>query len=335
MDRIGLAFTGAHTDGSIYLDGAQLAESAGYETVLLAEDYFFRDTVTTASAVAAVTETADVGLFVNPFTRHPTLTAMSVASLDELSNGRVTLSVGAGPRVVMEQFVDYEAPLWSVKHTIEIVRTCLDGGPVSYDEGIFDVEDVRLGVCPYLPFMGPFEPPRTSVPTYVAAVGPQMLKMAGDVGDGWLISVGFTPEMIERSMTHVETGLDMSGRTRDDFDVAGLLFTAPEITDRAREFTAMTIAAVHEREDILASGIDPTDADRVSEAFEASGMSTAVDQVTDEMVETYVLTRDGPTDHAERLDQYIDAGVDIPILIHLGPGDPTDVVEMGVEWAEE
>lgn len=335
MDRIGLAFTGAHTDGSIYLDGARLAESAGYESVLLAEDYFFRDTVTTASAVAAVTETVEVGLFVNPFTRHPALTAMSVASLDELSNGRVTLSVGAGPRVVMEQFVDYEAPLWSVKHAIELVRACLDGGPVSYDEGIFDVEDVTLGVCPYLPFMGPFEPPRTSITTYVAAVGPQMLKMAGDVGDGWLVSVGFTPEMIERSTTEIERGLDMSGRTRDDFDVAGLLFTAPEITDRVREFTAMTIAAVHDREDVLASGIDPSDADRVSEAFDTGGVSAGADEVTDEMAETYVLTRDGPTDHIGRLDQYVGAGVDIPVLIHLGSGDLTDVVEMGVEWAEE
>lgn len=335
MKRIGVAFTGAHDSIDTYVESARRAEERGYESIWLAEDYFFRDTMTMATAVAMETESMDVGMFVNPYTRHPALIAMSAASLDEIAGGDVAIAMGAGPRVVMEQFVDYESPLWTVKRSVELLRELLADGAVTYREEPFDYEDVTLGQCPYMPYMDPLDYPREEIPVYVAAVGPQMLKMAGDVGDGLLVSIGFTPEMVADSLDRVDDGLSMSGRSRDAYDVAGLVFCSDSISDRAREFTALTVGASHDLDQITASGIDEGAARAVREAFEGGGPDAAIDHVTDEMVETYVLTPENETPPGERLDQFVDAGVNAPILIPIDAAVAEHVIDVGAEWAGE
>lgn len=335
MKRIGVAFTGAHDSIDTYVDNAKRAEELGYESIWLAEDYFFRDTVTTSTAVATATDSLDIGLFVNPYTRHPALTAMTAASLDEIAGGDVVIAMGAGPRVVMEQFVDYESPLWTVKRSIDLIRELLAEEGVSYHEDPFDYEDITLGECPYMPYMDSFDYPNAEIPVYVAAVGPQMLKMAGDVGDGLLVSIGFTPEMVAASMDRVDDGLDRSGRTREEYDVAGLVFCAASHSERTRRFTALTVGASHDLDQVTASGVDEADARAVREAFADGGLDAAVEHVTDEMAETYVLTPENDTPPDERLDQYVEAGVGAPVLIPIDGGDADAVLDLGAAWAEE
>lgn len=335
MKRIGVALTGAHDSIETYLESARRAEALGFESIWLAEDYFFRDTVTTATAVAMETESLEIGLFVNPYTREPALTATTAASLDEITGGKVKIAMGAGPRVVMEQFVDYESPLWTVKRSIDLIRKLLAEDAVTYSEKPFDYEDITLGSCPYLPYMGSFEYPRQEIPVYVAAVGPQMLKMAGDVGDGLLVSIGFTPEMVSQSLDRVDDGLEMSGRTRDEYDVTGLMFFGESIDERARTFAALTIGASHDLPQVTASGIAEADAKAVRDAFEAGGVEAALEHVTDEMAETYVITPENETPPGDRLDEYVDAGLKAPALIPIDESAAETAIEVGGEWANE
>lgn len=333
MNRIGLAVTGAHDPIDMYVETARRIEEAGYECVWFAEDYFFRDSVTTAAAVGATTDRLDIGMFVNPYTRHPALTAMTAASLDEIAGGNVSIAVGAGPRTVMEQFVDYERPLQTVKRSVELVRKLFAEEEVFYDEPPFDYRDVTLGECPYMPYMDPFAYPRDEIPVYVAAVGPQMLAMAGDVGDGLLVSFGFTPEMVASALERVDVGLEMSGLTREEFDVAGLVFADDSIGERARQFAALTVSGRHDIEDVTASGVDEEAALAVREAYETDGIETAVEHVTDSMAETYVLTPENETPPGERLDQFVEAGIDVPLLVPMDATSAESVVEIGSKWA--
>lgn len=335
MKRIGVALTGAHDSIDTYLESARRAEELGFETIWLAEDYFLRDTVTSATAVAMETESLEIGLFVNPYTREPALTAATAASLDEITGGNVKIAMGAGPRVVMEQFVDYESPLWTVKRSIDLIRKLLAEDEVTYSEKPYDYEDVTLGSCPYLPYMGSFAYPRQEIPVYVAAVGPQMLKMAGDIGDGLLVSIGFTPEMVTQSLERLDAGLEMSGRSRDEYDVTGLMYFGESIDERARTFAALTIGAGHDLEQVTASGIPESDANAVRDAFEADGVGAALEHVTDEMAETYVITPENETSPGERLDEYVDAGLNAPALIPIDDSSAKTAIEVGGEWANE
>lgn len=331
--RIGLAFTGAHDSIETYVEGASYAEDKGYESVWLAEDYFFRDTVTMATAVATRTDRLDVGLFVNPYTRSPALTAMTATSLSEIAGGDVRIAMGAGPRIVMERFVDYESPLWTVKRAVDLIRDLLAEEEVSFDEPPFEYEEVALGECPYLSYLGAYENPQPEIPIYVAALGPQMLKMAGDVGDGFLVSIGFSPEMVERSLDRVREGLAMRDRDHDSYDVAAFLFCSESLTDRARRFTARTIAS-RDIDDLEASGLDAEAIAPIQEAYETDGADAAAGYVTDEMVEAFVVTGDGTIPPERQLDRYADVGVDVPILLPLDHGDPESVIDIGAAWAD-
>src|SRR5262249_19996774 len=79
------------------MECARLAEELGYGTYWVPEDYFFRGAFTLASAVACSTRRMRVGLgVINPYTRHPALTAMEFAALTEIAEGRTVLGIGAG-----------------------------------------------------------------------------------------------------------------------------------------------------------------------------------------------------------------------------------------------
>lgn len=332
MKRIGLAFTGVHDDFSIYLESAKIAEELGYESYWISEDYFLRDTMTLASPVAAQTDQLDIGIFVNPYTRSPALTAMSAASLNEIAGGNVKIGMGAGPPPVMEQIVDYESPLWTVKEGVDIVRALLTEEEMAHQGDQFDYDGITLGQCSYMPYLGSYEFPQEQIPIYVAAVGPQMLKMAGDVGDGLLISVGFPPALAEYAIERAKEGLAMRDRDRAKYDIAGLAFATKELTDRARQFAALTIGVVHDAEQLINVGFDEEEIQTVTEAFQEQGLSAATDVISDELVESFVVTE---ANYEQWLDEFTAAGVDVPILLYLGPEDPESIVEMGASWARE
>lgn len=332
MTRIALGFIGAF-DAGTYESGARLAEDHGYETVWLAEDYFLRDAATLGGAVARATDRIDVGLVVNPYTRSPPLTAMTAASLGAMAGGDVRLAMGAGPGIVLERFTAYDRPLAHVKGATTVVRRLFAAESVTGSVGPYDLEDVRLGACPYMPYLTPPPTPDTIPPIAIAAMGPQMRGLAGAIGDGWLVSFGYTPEMVADQWPAVAEGL----ASRDDgvaeagFDVEAFILAAGSVTDRVREFAARTIAT-HDREVVVKSGIDPDAAAAVATAVEEQGVTAAADRVTDAMAATYALVADGPRSPSDRLDQYAAAGVDCPVLIPIGADHVDRVVAMGARW---
>jgi len=77
------------------LEGAVLAERLGFDACWLGEDFFYHGGIATATAVAERTERMTIGLGVlSPLPRHPALTAMEVATLDEIAEGRLILGIG-------------------------------------------------------------------------------------------------------------------------------------------------------------------------------------------------------------------------------------------------
>ncbi|MFI6901897.1 LLM class flavin-dependent oxidoreductase [Nonomuraea sp. NPDC050394] len=157
---------------------ARAAEEAGAEVVWLPE--LHRSATVTAAAVAPALSGAGVGTAVAlAFTRSPLTLALEALDLDELTGGRFVLGLGVGARRLNERWHDVAAdrPVTRLRETVEIIRAVVAGTPVV--EGETRRADLRG-------FRRPHRPVRAAVPIYLAAVGPQLTRLAGRIADGWI-----------------------------------------------------------------------------------------------------------------------------------------------------
>jgi F420-dependent oxidoreductase-like protein len=162
-------------------------------------------------------------------TRSPVMVAQTAITLSNLSNGRFLLGLGAsGPQVIEGLHgVSFSRPLARISETVDIVRQAFDGGKISYAGTEFAIP--RPG--------GEAVPMRLSIraehsiPVYLAALSPAMLRLTGRVADGWL-GTSFVPEGAgEAYFSHLDDGLAAADRTRADIDIcqgAEVAFAADE-----------------------------------------------------------------------------------------------------------
>ncbi|WP_030926854.1 LLM class flavin-dependent oxidoreductase [Streptomyces sp. NRRL S-646] len=150
-------------------------------------------------------------------TRTPVAVAQTAITLSNLSGGRFLLGLGASGPQVMEGLhgVPFARPLSRVRETVEIVRRVLDGSKLSYSGREFTIP--RPG--------GDAVPMRLStraehdIPLYLAALSPAMLRLTGEIADGWL-GTSFVPEGAAGAyFAHLDEGLALGGRSRRDLDV--------------------------------------------------------------------------------------------------------------------
>jgi 5,10-methylenetetrahydromethanopterin reductase len=179
LPRIGLRLSGA-IDAQTCVELARAAEAAGFGSLWFAENPFQRGVLPAASASAAATRRIAIGIGVTtPYSRHPTLAAMEFAALDELSGGRAIIGLGSGLKgAVARMGLADDRPIAALRDAVAIVRGMLRGDAVTYRGRVFSAEGARLG----------FAAPRADLPIYLAAMGPQALRLAGRVADGALIS---------------------------------------------------------------------------------------------------------------------------------------------------
>jgi F420-dependent oxidoreductase-like protein len=169
--------------------------------------------------------------------RSPVMVAQTAITLSNLSNGRFLLGLGAsGPQVIEGLHgVSFSRPLARLAETVEIVRQVFGGGKISHSGKEFQIP--RPG--------GEAVPMRLSiraehtVPIYLAALSPAMLRLTGRVADGWL-GTSFVPEGADDAyFAHLDDGLAAAGRARADIDIcqgAEVAFASDE--DELRDMVA-------------------------------------------------------------------------------------------------
>ena len=170
---------------------AAAAEAIGVGSLWVPEVWGY-DALTGLAYVAAKTSSIKLGTFVVQL-GSPALLATSALSLQELSGGRFLLGVGtSGPRV-MEGWhgVRFRKPVQTTRETIEIIRMISRGDRLEHPGEIYPLPLPGSSGAALRPLVRP-----QHVPVYVAAVGPQNLRLTGELADGWLGNA-FVPEAAE------------------------------------------------------------------------------------------------------------------------------------------
>ncbi len=304
-------------DAREFVRHAKLAEELGFGTFWVPEDPFYRGAFTIASAIAAATSTVKVGLgVVNPYTRHPALIAMELAALEEVSQGRSILGVGAGLKDWIEGRlgIPYMRSTSAMRETVEIVRRMFRGEELSLAGRVFRTDRIRMS----------FQPPRAEVPIHLGVIGPKNLELAGEVADGVLLSVMTSPAYLKFAMEHLRCGLRRAPRDQSRFTVGAYLIASISDDERAardavRPLLAILISLMAPQPEVPILATAGLDAHTIR-AFGASFArgEPPIAMVTDWMIDTFTIAG-SPAHCRERLGMLVDAGIDAPVFFEV-PG---------------
>ncbi len=175
------------------VDLATQAEDAGYDVLWCGNEKFYRDMWVMAGLVAAHIKHARIGTFIaEPYSYHPAMIAAAIATLDEATNGRAILLLGAGGVGFREMGITRDRPVRAVEDAIRIIRTMLRGESATLEDSVIEAHGARLA----------FEA-RADLPLWVASRGNAMLRMAARAADGIMIATYATPPGIRAALDQI------------------------------------------------------------------------------------------------------------------------------------
>jgi 5,10-methylenetetrahydromethanopterin reductase len=208
---------------------ARACEDAGFDRFAVADLQFHYDVVAVMTACVAGTRRIGVqSLVMNPFTRDAALLACAWAAMADLSEGRVVFGIGGGVEVPKRVWVapfGHERPhaATAVRECVEVVRSLWRGERVTFDGEVVHVHDVALD-CPL--------PPR--IPVLVAARGPNMLALAGEIADiVHCASLFLGRQSRAADLARIAEGAARARRTPDSYEI-DISVTVSASTDRER-----------------------------------------------------------------------------------------------------
>jgi F420-dependent oxidoreductase-like protein len=337
--NIGYWGSGMGTDLSLIHE----AERLGYTSVWAAEAWG-SDAVTVLTWIAARTTSIDVGAAVLQMpARTPAMTAMTAATLDELSGGRFRLGLGlSGPQVVEGWHgTPYGKPLGKTREYVSIVRQALEREhPVVHHGEHYDIPyrgEGATGLGKPLKLM--LHPRRSDLPIYLAATGPKNVALGAEIADGWL-PVFFSPTRFDEVYRPVlDEGFARSGveDKQARFDIAPTLSVV--VTDdlergyrSAKPFTALYVGGMGARgrnfyNDLACRYGFEEAAARIQDLYLEGRKMEATEAVPDALVDETNLI--GPRARiAERLGAWEAAGVTTLLVMPTDPGTLRTLAEL-------
>jgi len=296
-----------------------LIEAAGFDELWVCDSSLHaRDVWSYLTLAATASRRLSLGPnCTHPYTRHAAITLNACATLHELSGGRAALALGAGDRPVNE--LGYRpAPVAVVREMITLLRRLEAGETVNAGEPI-GLKGARLSFGLGAP-----------LPIYVAASGPRMLEMAGEVADGVLFFSGVDPACVEWALERIRAGMKRAERGPASVDVACTIAgSLSDDLDRARAECVPMAAWFPQTapEYVTLVGVPPEVVHAIRSAYAGGHFDAApraFAQVTDPMVEAFTVA--GPAElWVRRIKEVVAAGV-THVNIFLLSGDKRAMV---------
>jgi probable F420-dependent oxidoreductase len=296
-----------------YLALVRDIEARGYHTAWLGETAG-GEAVTLMTLIASHTTTLGVASGVIPIqTRSPIILGMAAATLAHIAPGRVSLGLGVSSRIIVEQWhgLPFHAGLGQIRESVQIIRMAAAGERVNFEGKYYRLKNFKL-MAP-----APAQPPKI----VLAALGPEMLELAGEIADGVLLN-WIPPEAVPASIRHLEAGAKRAGRSLDDFEIAGFIRTTvtdepePARAQLARDITGYAIVDVYAS--FFRSVGYADEMTKINAAWKSGDRAGAVREVSPRVLDGLGVVGDEAFCRA-RIKAYADSGLTMPVILPFVP----------------
>ena len=315
MTRLGVVLAPFATlPAADFVAVARETEARGYHAAWTGEAAGY-DAITLMATIATHTERLHVGSAVVPVqTRTPVVLGQSAATLSHLAPGRVLLGIGLSSKVIVGDWhgLAFAPSLQQIREAVQVIRMVASGERVNFEGKFYRVKNFRLAA----------PPPSPPVRVVLAALGPEMLELAGEIADGVVLN-WIPPETVPVSIEHLEAGAKKAGRTLGNFEIASFIRTC--VTDEAgaaREALARDItgyATVDAYANFFRTAGFAEEVDLVNAAWRAGDRSGAVKQVSARFLDGLGVV--GPEAFCrERIAEFARAGLTQPVIVPFAPG---------------
>jgi alkanesulfonate monooxygenase SsuD/methylene tetrahydromethanopterin reductase-like flavin-dependent oxidoreductase (luciferase family) len=302
------------------LDFIRRAEDSGFDSFWAGDHMVFMrpvafDVLSTIAAASVITNKISMGSFSDAHKFHPAVLAQRLTTLDHLTNGRFILGLGIGEAMNLDPYgIKWDRPISRLVESVKLIRKLWESPePFDFDGEFFQFRKAVLGAKPI----------GGKVPIYIAAHRPRSLRVAGEIGDGW-ITLPQPPFLFARKRKQVEKWRTDSGKSLESFDKCQYLFTSIA-NSKDEAFRAVE----HLRHTIIWSEIyEEAYGVKLPEEYEGFGYMNVI--TTDEREKQKIIeqgnlfskeavfdfTLSGTAhDCIKRIEEYIEAGVN-HFLIH-------------------
>lgn len=310
---------------------AEMAEDFGFDSLWVAEGRLTRDAISLMALLAQRTRTVRIGSgVVNNKTRNAALMAVTFKTLDELAPGRIICGLGAWWEPLASRVgTPLRKPVTAMREYVGVLQSFFRNEEVTFAGEFVQMDGVRFDRM-YA------ENVAVDIPIYAGAVGPRMLELAGQTMDGVYLDFLLPVSYLDFAATHIGAGLakrtdgvtalDMTQAIAvavDDDDPAAAL-------DECRAF--LTLYLMQQPHIAEHCGVEPELVTRIQEVAgwpaRPDDIRRAMRLVPDEAVRR-VCAAGSTAQAAEKLEEYVAAGVRVPVLNPLGPTKMQTIAALG------
>ncbi|MBC7779656.1 MAG: LLM class flavin-dependent oxidoreductase [Proteobacteria bacterium] len=290
------------------LEVARAAEEAGADSLWFAQHMGFREAIVWATAAVSVTRSIRlVPTAISPYLWPPLPVAMSMSTLAEYAGPRTSLAVSVGNLLnLAESGVEAVKPVRVMREDVQNLRALWAGAPVQAEGEVHRLHGAKM-----------MFDHGSGCPLYVASTGPQVLRLAGEIGDGVLLSGALTLESCRRMLEPVDAGIAAAGRDPTSVRKAGfILFSIAEDGAVARQEMLRKLAFLFRSKghaaNIATAGLD-IDHAAIMDCYARHDPEGALAHLP-EAAATAFAVAGTPSQCRDQLAAYLAAGLDEPII---------------------
>jgi alkanesulfonate monooxygenase SsuD/methylene tetrahydromethanopterin reductase-like flavin-dependent oxidoreductase (luciferase family) len=308
------------------LDFIKRAEDSGFDSFWAGDHMVFMrpvafDVLSTIGAASVITNRISMGSISDTHKFHPAVLAQRLVTLDHLTNGRFILGLGLGEAMNLDPYgIKWDRPLSRMVESIKLIRRLWESTePFDFEGEFFKFKKAILGA----------KPTKGKVPIYIAAHRPRSLRVAAEMGDGW-ITLPQPPFLFAKKRKQVEEWRKKTDGDLDNFDKCQYLFISIA-KDKDSAFKALEPL----RHTLIWSELyEEAHGVKLPEEYEGFGYMNVI--TTDEREKQKIIelgklfpkeavfdfTLSGSAkDCIKRIEEYIEAGVN-HFIIHNFSADP-------------
>jgi 5,10-methylenetetrahydromethanopterin reductase len=262
----------------------KLADELGFYACYAADETWHKDLWLLFAAAAKDTTNIRFGPSLSGVVlREPTLIAQAAATLDELTNGRAEVVLGSGNFGLLAQYdINWARtkPLSRVKEGVQVIRTLLDDGTITFDGEFFKYHALFTFARPV----------QERLPVKIGAMrGPKSFEVAGEFSDGCHHALSYTRQAYEYGFEHFSAGAKRAGKNPDDLDFAAWVCTSVGRDSAAAKQAARSMVGIYAssmpHEQLQRNGVDPAELIPIIEAIGAGNLAKGVELTSPELAD--------------------------------------------------